>query len=119
MSNIYGIAVKLTYDKCEYRLFRGYKFVKQEVKYYWQTPIYAINEQQAIEKFSDRYEINNCNPWIFGGTAAENIQREVVCVNENKVYSIKELQKEMDSRDFLDYCRDKLGLSQAMDTILK
>lgn len=118
MSNIYEIAVKFTYDKYEYRIFRGYKFIEHRTIYMWRTPIYANNEKQAIEKFSIRYNVDECTPWVIDGKA-ENIQREVICTNKNIVYSIKELQNKMDSGDFLDYCRNKLGLNQTIDTILK
>lgn len=118
MSNIYEIAIKLTYDEYEYRFFRKNKFIKQRIIHKWHTPIYANNEKQAIEKFSVRYNVDECIPWVIGGNA-ENIQREVVCIKNNTVYSIKELQNTMDSGDFLDYCRDKLGLNQTIDTLLK
>ena len=118
MSSIYEIVIKLTYDEYKYNILLKAKYNKQDIMYKWHTPIYAINEQQAIEKYLTRYAVDKCIPWVCGGTA-ENIHREVVCVNKNIVYSIKELQDKMDSGDFLDYCRDKLGLTQTIDSILK
>jgi len=118
MSNIYKIAVKLTYDMYEPRLFsKEDKFICQTINYHWHTPIYANDEQQAIDKFFQRYNIDNCNPHIYG--KIKNIQREIICINKNATYTIKQLQKEMDSNDFLDYIRDKLELDKVVDLVVK
>jgi len=109
MNKIYTIAVKFSYDYYLKKYFK-YKFTTQKIDYYWGTPIFAKNKEEAIEIFNKRYAVDKCDIFLWEGKA-KNIYKDVVCIG-NKEYTIKELQNKMESNDFLHYCRQELGLEE-------
>lgn len=121
MAKVYKIGIKITYDEYKPRIFFEDKFVKTTVKYDWQTPIFANNEEEAIGKFKERYDWENYYLpfyYIDYGIIDKNIKYEVVCINDNFSYTMKELYKNMDSNEFLHYCRQELGLEQTINNII-
>jgi len=117
MGKVYTIAVKFTYDLYKLYLFK-YRFKGKDYSYRWITPIFAESKEEAIELFNSRHMVDNCELSLWQ-SEGRNITKEVVCYSSTKNYSLNELQSLMNSKDFLHYCRQELGLERTIESLIK
>jgi len=117
--NIYIIGIVVSYDiYSSHFIFRFLnKFIKRKKEIMWMVPVLGFNEEDAIQKYSKRYKINNAIPYVYEGKIT-NIIREIKCIN-TKHYNLNILQENMISEDFLHYCKQELGLEQTINNIIK
>lgn len=118
MGKIYTVAVEFTYD-CYIRSFFGFrsKFICKEIEYYWQRPIFAIDENEAIKIYQGSNNTEKCSLYVPYGSDTKNVVKKVVIIEKD--YTIEELQKKMNSKEFLQYCRQELGLDQTVNILTK
>lgn len=116
--NIYTIGVEVMSDLYEFGLFKKKLFKKDSIKTMWKTPVLATNKDEAINIYKSRYNWEVAE-YIYFGYDTENIRRKVICASSKNKYTFKELQEEMNSEDFLKYCRQELNINDIVNEICK
>ena len=105
---VYKVATKLMYDV--YSLGWKLKDVKrgERTNHDDYKPIFAHSEEEAIEKYKKRYDWENAKPWWEFDLEVRNLMTTVEIVSRKNNYTFNQLKEEMNSQDFLEYCRQEL-----------
>jgi hypothetical protein len=111
---IYTVATQASYDYYNAVWIRT-EFIESRKERLYHVPIFAYSTKEAIEKYKNRYNLEKIVPFLWSGEA-RNISREVMIAGENNIYSLQTLKSEMNSQDFLEYCRQELlGIEKVID----
>jgi hypothetical protein len=104
--DIYCIEVKVTYKT---RLFK----IKEE-DYYWMQLVYENSEEEAINKYRNKYR------WNLAGNVplfSHDVKRDIVCTGKNK-YGIDTVKYYLTSDEFIAYCKERFGLNEFLNRIV-
>jgi len=107
---VYTVGVKFYYDVYKSHWFK-YIFVKHRSRFCQLMPIFAKSSEEAILKYQNRYKWETRTPpWWFRDVSEElrNVSHTVEIYSDANNYTFDKLKQEMNSQDFLEYCRQEL-----------
>lgn len=108
---IYTVATFIEYDYYIYQWFK-LRFKSKETDMVKNKPVFAYSTEEATEKYKSRYDWESKMPFLWDGEA-RSIKRSVAVCSEHNNYTFNRLKEEMNSQDFLEYCKQELlGVSE-------
>lgn len=118
---IYKVGIEFTYDEIKKRVLLKDKIKLKDYKEEnCFVPILATNKEEAIDKYRQIYydiKKQDIPTSIWYTHEVVNVRTEII-VYEYGHHTLSYLQKKMHSDDFIEYCKQSMGLSEQVENIL-